>query len=181
MKKLIYTMVLTDKDNHTFATTSTLFFTIQLIIAVIYTFKTSGSFINIKLISILLVINLLLSFLEVFAIRFMMIHDFDNNAEPVEFKVDSYSLSKASGKEFYTIRTNKGTKVIDKDRVDVVHMEVLTEDQRKIGTTDIKYAELKIPDDLPEYQSKMFNKMLTQVKNPSMLMTFKYVKNEAND
>ena len=181
MKKLIYTMVLTDKDNHTFATTSTLFFTIQLIIAVIYTFKTSGSFINIKLISILLVINLLLSFLEVFAIRFMMIHDFDNNAEPVEFKVDSYSLSKASGKEFYTIRTNKGTKVIDKDRVDVVHMEVLTEDQRKIGTTEIKYAELKIPDDLPEYQSKMFNKMLTQVKNPSMLMTFKYVKNEAND
>lgn len=174
-------MVLTDKDNHTFATTGTLFFTIQLIIAVIYTFKTSGSFINIKLISILLVINLLLSFLEVFAIRFMMIYDFDNNTEPVEFKVDSYSLSKASGKEFYTIRTNKGTKVIDKDKVDVVHMEALTDDQRKIGTTEIKYAELKIPDGLPEYQSKILNKMLTQAKNPSMLMTFKYVKNEAKD
>ena len=181
MKKLIYTMVLTDKDNHTFATTSTLFFTIQLIIAVIYTFKTSGSFINIKLISILLVINLLLSFLEVFAIRFMMIHDFDNNAEPVEFKVDSYSLSKASGKEFYTIRTNKGVKVIDKDRVDVVHMEVFTDDQNKIGTTEVKYAELKVPENLPKYKFDLFTDMLKHVKNPSMLMTFKYVKNEAKD
>ena len=151
MKKLIYTMVLADEDNHVFATTGTLFFAIQLIIAVIYTFITSGSFLNIKLISILFVINLLLTFLEIFAIRFMMIHDFDNNAEPVEYKVDSYLLSKASGKEFYTIRTNKGVKVIDKDKVDVVHMEALTDDKRKIGTTEIKYAELKIPDGLPEY------------------------------
>lgn len=144
-------MVLADEDNHVFATTGTLFFAIQLIIAVIYTFITSGSFLNIKLISILFVINLLLTFLEIFAIRFMMIHDFDNNAEPVEYKVDSYLLSKASGKEFYTIRTNKGVKVIDKDKVDVVHMEALTDDKRKIGTTEIKYAELKIPDGLPEY------------------------------
>lgn len=174
-------MVLADEDNHVFATTGTLFFTIQLIIAVIYTFITSGSFLNIKLISILFVINLLLTFLEIFAIRFMMIHDFDNNAEPVEYKVDSYLLSKASGKEFYTIRTNKGVKVIDKDKVDVVHMEALTDDKRKIGTTEIKYAELKIPDGLPEYQSKILTKMLTQAKNPSMLMTFKYVKNEAKD
>lgn len=181
MKKLIYTMVLADEDNHVFATTGTLFFAIQLIIAVIYTFITSGSFLNIKLVSILFVINLLLTFLEIFAIRFMMIHDFDNTAEPVEYKVDSYSLSKASGKEFYTIRTNKGVKVIDKDKVDVVHMEALTDDKRKIGTTEIKYAELKIPDGLPEYQSKILTKMLAQAKNPSMLMTFKYVKNEAKD
>lgn len=174
-------MVLADEENHVFATTGTLFFTIQLIIAVIYTFITSGSFLNIKLVSILFVINLLLTFLEIFAIRFMMIHDFDNTAEPVEYKVDSYSLSKASGKEFYTIRTNKGVKVIDKDKVDVVHMEALTDDKRKIGTTEIKYAELKIPDGLPEYQSKILTKMLTQAKNPSMLMTFKYVKNEAKD
>ena len=174
-------MVLADEDNHVFATTGTLFFTIQLITAVIYTFITSGSFLNIKLVSILFVINLLLTFLEIFAIRFMMIHDFDNTAEPVEYKVDSYSLSKASGKEFYTIRTNKGVKVIDKDKVDVVYMEALTDDKRKIGTTEIKYAELKIPDGLPEYQSKILNKMLTQAKNPSMLMTFKYVKNEAKD
>ena len=109
----------------------------------------------------------------------MMIHDFDNTAAPVEYKLDSYSLSRASGKEFYTSRTNKGTKVIDKDKVDVVHMEAFTDDQNKIGTTEVKYAELKIPDGLPEYQSKILTKMLTQAKNPSMLMTFKYVKNEA--
>ena len=66
MKKLIYTMVLADEDNHVFATTGTLFFAIQLIIAVIYTFITSGSFLNIKLVSILFVINLLLTFFRNF-------------------------------------------------------------------------------------------------------------------
>lgn len=117
----------------------------------------------------------------IFVINRVLIRDFNRKVKPVDYKVDSYTLSKAGGKEFYTIRTNKGVKVIDKDKVDVVHLEALTDDQRKIGTTEIKYAELKIPDGLPEYQSKILTKMLTQAKNPSMLITFKYVKNEAKD
>ena len=181
MKKLIYSMESKNRLNNILATGDALFFAIQLIIVEIHTRLTSQSLLNIKAIVILMVVNLLIVFLVRYVIDSMFIHDFKKKVNLISYKIDSYTLSKASGKEFYTIRTNKGTKVIDKDRVDVVHMEVLTEDQRKIGTTEIKYAELKIPDDLPEYQSKMFNKMLTQVKNPSMLMTFKYVKNEAND
>lgn len=178
IKKLIYSIVAKDYAVDIFIIGDGLFFTIQFVIANIYTLLTSRSVLSVKATIILGVINLLILFLIIFVINRVLIRDFNRKVKPVDYKVDSYLLSKASGKEFYTIRTNKGVKVIDKDKVDVVHMEALTDDKRKIGTTEIKYAELKIPDGLPEYQSKILTKMLTQAKNPSMLMTFKYVKDE---
>ena len=45
---------------------------------------------------------------------------------------------------------------------------------------EIGYAELKIPDGLSDSQSDVFSKMLKKIKNPSMLITFKYVKDETN-
>lgn len=181
IKKLIYSIVAKDYAVDIFIIGDGLFFTIQFVIANIYTLLTSRSVLSVKATIILGVINLLILFLIIFVINRVLIRDFNRKVKPVDYKVDSYTLSKAGGKEFYTIRTNKGVKVIDKDKVDVVHLEALTDDQRKIGTTEIKYAELKIPDGLPEYQSKILTKMLTQAKNPSMLITFKYVKNEAKD
>ena len=116
----------------------------------------------------------------IFVINKVLIRDFNRKVKPIDYKVDSYTLSKASGKEFYTIRTDDGVKVIDKNRIEVIHTEVPTEDKRKIGTMEIGYAELKIPDGLSDSQSDVFSKMLKKIKNPSMLITFKYVKDETN-
>ncbi|OYP91367.1 hypothetical protein B9G67_05430 [Ligilactobacillus salivarius] len=178
IKKLIYSIVAKDYAIHRLVIRDGLFFTIQFVMANIYTLLTSQSVLSVKETIILGVINLLILFLIIFVINRVLIHDFNMKVKPVDYKVDSYTLSKAGGKEFYTIRTDDGVKVIDKNRIEVIHAKVPTEDKKKIGTTEIGYAELKIPDGLPDFQSDVFIKMLKKIKNPSMLMTFKYVKDE---
>ena len=178
IKKLIYSIVAKDYAIHRLIILDGLFFIIQFVIANIYTLLTSQSILSVRETIILGVINLLLLFLIIFVINRVLIHDFNMKVKPVDYKVDSYTLSKAGGKEFYTIRTNDGVKVIDKNRIEVIHAKVPTEDKKKIETTEIGYAELKIPDGLPDFQSDVFIKMLKKIKNPSMLMTFKYVKDD---
>ena len=180
IKKLIYSIVAKDYAVDIFVISDGLFFTVQFVIANIYTLLTSQSVLSVKATIILGVINLLILFLIIFVINKVLIRDFNRKVKPVDYKVDSYTLSKASGKEFYTIRTDDGVKVIDKNRIEVIHTEVPTEDKRKIGTMEIGYDELKIPDGLSDSQSDVFSKMLKKIKNPSMLITFKYVKDETN-
>lgn len=178
IKKLIYSIVAKDYAVDIFIIGDGLFFTIQFVIANIYTLLTSRSVLSVKATIILGVINLLILFLIIFVINRVLIRDFNRKVKPVDYKVDSYTLSKAGGKEFYTIRTNDGVKVIDKNRIEVIHAKVPIVDKGKIGTTEIGYAELKIPDGLPDFQFDVFSKMLKRIKNPSMLMTFKYVKDK---
>lgn len=181
IKKLIYSIVAKDYAVDIFIIGDGLFFTIQFVIANIYTLLTSRSVLSVKATIILGVINLLILFLIIFVINKVLIRDFNRKVKPVDYKVDSYTLSKASGKEFYTIKTNDGAKVVEKDKVEVVHAEVATDDKRKIGTTKIKYFELEIPDGLPEDQLYAFKEIIKHNKNTSMLVVTKYVKDEAKD
>lgn len=175
MKKLIYSMESKNRLNNILATGDALFFAIQLIIVEIHTRLTSQSLLNIKAIVILMVVNLLIVFLVRYVIDSMFIHDFKKKVNLISYKIDSYTLSKASGKEFYTIRTDDDVKVIDKDRVEVVHVEVSTSDKAKVGTTEVIYNEFKIPDDLPEYQFNVFSNMFEHAKQPRVMTVFKYV------
>lgn len=161
--------------NNILATGDALFFAIQFIIIEIHTRLTSQSLLNIKAIVILMVVNLLIVFLVRYVIDSMFIHDFKKKVNLISYKIDSYTLSKASGKEFYTIRTDDDVKVVDKDKVEVVHVEVSTSDKAKIGTTEVIYNEFKIPDDLPEYQFNVFNDMFEHAKQPRIMTVFEYV------
>lgn len=175
MKKLIYSMESKNRLNNILATGDALFFAIQLIIVEIHTRLTSQSLLNIKAIVILMVVNLLIVFLARYVIDSMFIHDFKKKVNLISYKIDSYTLSAASGKEFYTIRTDDDVKVVDKDRVEVVHVEVSTSDKAKVGTTEVIYNEFKIPDDLPEYQFNVFSNMFEHAKQPRVMTVFKYV------
>ena len=175
MKKLIYSMESKNRLNNILATGDALFFAIQLIIVEIHTRLTSQSLLNIKAIVILMVVNLLIVFLVRYVIDSMFIHDFKKKVNLISYKIDSYTLSKASGKEFYTIRTDDDVKVVDKDKVEVVHVEVSTSDKAKVGTTEVIYNEFKIPDDLPEYQFNVFNDMFEHAKQPRIMTVFEYV------
>ena len=175
MKKLIYSMESKNRLNNILATGDALFFAIQLIIIEIHTRLTSQSLLNIKAIVILMVVNLLIVFLVRYVIDSMFIHDFKKKVNLISYKIDLYTLSKASGKEFYTIRTDDDVKVVDKDKVEVVHVEVSTSDKAKVGTTEVIYNEFKIPDDLPEYQFNVFNDMFEHAKQPRIMTVFEYV------
>ncbi|OQR18792.1 hypothetical protein B6U39_09295 [Ligilactobacillus salivarius] len=181
IKKMIYSIVSKENATDILIMGDCLFYTIQYIIANIYTLLTRQSFLSVKANIFLAAINFLILFLVFFAIKSMITHDFTKKSKLVDHKVKSYILSQAYGKEFYTIKTNDGAKVVEKDKVEVVHAEVATDDKRKIGTTKIKYFELEIPDGLPEDQLYAFKEIIKHNKNTSMLVVTKYVKDEAKD
>lgn len=181
IKKMIYSIVSKENATDILIMGDCLFYTIQYIIANIYTLLTRQSFLSVKANIFLAAINFLILFLVFFAIKSMITHDFTKKSKLVDHKVKSYILSQAYGKEFYTIKTNDGTKVVEKDKVEVIHAEVATDDKRKIGTTKIKYFELEIPDGLPEDQLYAFKEIIKHNKNTSMLVVTKYVKDEAKD
>lgn len=181
IKKMIYSIVSKENATDILIMGDCLFYTIQYIIANIYTLLTRQSFLSVKANIFLAAINFLILFLVFFAIKSMITHDFTKKSKLVDHKVKSYILSQAYGKEFYTIKTNDGTKVVEKDKVEVIHAEVATDDKRKIGTTKIKYFEFEIPDGLPEDQLYAFKEIIKHNKNTSMLVVTKYVKDEAKD
>lgn len=181
IKKMIYSIVSKENATDILIMGDCLFYTIQYIIANIYTLLTRQSFLSVKANIFLAAINFLILFLVFFAIKSMITHDFTKKSKLVDHKVKSYILSQAYGKEFYTIKTNDGAKVVETDKVEVVHAEVATDDKRKIGTTKIKYFELEIPDGLPEDQLYAFKEIIKHNKNTSMLVVTKYVKDEAKD
>lgn len=83
-------------------------------------------------------------------------------------------------KRCYLIATDDGEKTVEKDTVHINNKIRLADNERKIGSTDMEYIEVKYDENLPEYKRNLFDQRMRSknYKYKNQLNIINYISEE---